>query len=234
MDTIPKVLPATAVTLLAKLAARSSVADFYLAGSAALVAHLAHRPAHGLDLMSADNKLSSPHRRDLLGDLLQIEPGFAVETARDGFLYLRATCGTGVRFYYYPYPRLASGDRLVGFDVCSLLDLALMKLGAVISRGTKRDFVDLCAICNVLPLSDILGRSAEKFGHVRDFPLQALKGLADLEQADADPMPPLLDDFSAALSWERVVAWVENEVRAVARRQVGLADRPRTTKSSAP
>ena len=64
-----------------------------------------------------------------------------------------------------------------------------MKLGAIISRGTRRDFVDLYLLCRELPLADLLARAEDKFGHVRDFPLQALKGLADLSQVEGEPMP---------------------------------------------
>ncbi|HEX6203694.1 MAG TPA: hypothetical protein VF100_11875, partial [Thermoanaerobaculia bacterium] len=67
--------------LLAALAARPWTADFYLAGSAALALYLAHRPVVGLDLMSGAGspetsvRLASPERRDLLADLLALDPG---------------------------------------------------------------------------------------------------------------------------------------------------------------
>ena len=54
-----------------------------------------------------------------------------------------------------------------------------MKLGAMISRGTRRDFVDLYLLCRELPLAAALARADEKFGHVGDFALQAWKALAD-------------------------------------------------------
>ncbi len=75
--------------------------------------------------------------------------------------------------------------------VASLLDLALMKLGALISRGTRRDFVDLWCIDRELPLAAVLGRAGDKFGHVGDFPLQAAKALADFSEAEDEPMPRL-------------------------------------------
>jgi hypothetical protein len=93
-----------------------------------------------------------------------------------------------------------------------------MKIAAIVSRGGKRDFVDLYLLCRALPLASLLARAADKFGHVRDFPLQALKGLADLSATAGEPMPPV----SSRLGWEEVTAWVESEVRALGREAVGL------------
>jgi len=102
--------------------------------------------------------------------------------------------------------------------VASPVDLGLMKLGAVISRGTRRDFVDLYLLCQEIPLADLLQRSLDKFGHVGDFPLQAFKGLADLSQVEGEPLPKL----SRSVHWEEVEAWLHGEVRALGRRYVGL------------
>lgn len=210
--------------LLSTLAGRGWTADFYLAGSAALALYVAHRRVHGLDLMSASHRLTSPQRRDLLADLLDADPELRVETARDGFLYARSGAGAALRLFHYPYPLVAPLEEAAGLRVASALDLGLMKVAAIISRGTRRDFADLCLLCRRLPLAAVLAGSAEKFGHVRDFPLQALKGLADLEQAAGDPMPRL----AVPLTWDDVRAWVDGEVRTLARRHVGLPTPPPT------
>jgi hypothetical protein len=93
-----------------------------------------------------------------------------------------------------------------------------MKLAAVASRGTRRDFVDLFLLCRELPLERLLERAPDKFGHIRDFPLQALKGMADLTQIEGEPMPRL----ARPLEWETVEAWLREEVRRLGRERVGL------------
>ena len=193
--------------------------DFYLAGSAGLSLYLGHRPGAGLDFMAPANRLTPQKRRDLLGELLELDPGATVETARDGYLFARVH-GLTTRFFYYPYPLIAPEQESCGFPVASLMDLALMKLGAIISRGTRRDFVDLYLLCRSLPLEQILASSPSKFGHVRDFPLQALKGLADLSLVEGEPMPRLEEP----VDWKDVVRWLEGEVRRWGRRHVGLED----------
>ena len=227
-------LAAPARTALRLLAGRPWMEDFYLAGSAALALYVGHRTVRGLDFMAPANRLRSPHRRDLLAHLLEADPGLKVETARDGFLHTRTGEGAPLRFFYYPFALVAplepvspvsasvEGDVAGGdaalLEVASPLDLALMKVAAVISRGTRRDYADLVLLTRRVPLSTVLAWSPEKFGHVRDFPLQALKGLADLEQAADTPMP----EVTPELSWEDVEGWVEDEVRPLARRHVGL------------
>ncbi|HVF59715.1 MAG TPA: nucleotidyl transferase AbiEii/AbiGii toxin family protein [Thermoanaerobaculia bacterium] len=217
---IPRHVDALAPTsrdLLARMAERSWTEDFYLAGSAALALYTGHRAVRDLDLMSNANRLTPPERRDLLADLLEMEPATEVETARDGYLFARLA-ETGLRFFYYPYPLVDPFADLDGLAVVSAADLGLMKLAAIISRGTCRDFVDLYLLCRTLPLADLLARAEDKFGHVRDFPLQALKGLADLSLVEGEPMPTL----AAPLAWKEVEAWARSEARTLGRARAGL------------
>lgn len=215
---------------------------WFLAGSAALALYLGHRSISALDLMSGTNRLTSPQRRDLLRHLQAVDEDLTVETARNGYLYCRSSPepaggsaeaevwdrhGCGLKFYFYPYPVATVPCSALGdLAVVSPLDLGLMKLGAIISRGTKRDFVDLFLLCRQLPFDELLTKAPEVFPHVRDFPLQALKGLADLDLARHDPMPSLTHPFDR-LTWPEIEAWLTDEIRRSARRYIGLAtDRP--------
>jgi hypothetical protein len=213
----PESLAPRAQELLGRIGSRPWAEDFYLAGSAALALYAGHRPVTDLDLMGNANRLTSPERRDLLQDLLAIAPDTEVETARDGYLFVRAN-GVGLRLFYYPYPLVHPFEDFAGLAVASAVDLGLMKLGAIISRGTRRDFVDLYLLCRQLPLKTLLDLAEDKFGHVRDFPLQALKGLADLSQTEGEPMPRL----AVPLEWSEVETWLKTEVREMGRARAGL------------
>jgi hypothetical protein len=202
-----------AQALAGSLAAPPWSQDFYLAGGAALALYLGHRPVAELDLMTATNRLASPERRDLLGALLEASPGTQVETARDGYLFVRTGGGVPLRLFYYPYPLAAPAEEVDGLAVASAVDLGLMKLGAIISRGSRRDFVDLYLLCRELPLAELLDRAGDKFGHVRDFPLQAWKGLADFSATAGEAMPRL----AIPVTWEEVEAWAGAEVREAGR-----------------
>lgn len=219
----PEALAPSAQALALRFGERSWSGDFYLAGSAALALYLGHRPVADLDLMAGTCRLVPTDRRDLLADLVAIDPTTEVETARDGYLFVRmarenGAAGTAVRFHYYPYPLVEPFEDFGSLDVASAIDLGLMKLGAIISRGARRDFVDLFLLRQLVPLGVLLGRAEDKFGHVRDFPLQALKGLADRSAITGEPMPRL----AHPLEWAEVEAWLDEEVRSRGRQHVGL------------
>lgn len=220
-------LTAEAKEWMRRLADRRLVDDFYLAGSAATALYCHHRTVTDLDWMSPAQRLKSPQRRDLLEALQTTDEGLRVETARDGYLFARAGDGTGLRFFYYPYPLLEPMLDEAGCEVASRLDLALMKLAAIISRGTRRDFVDLYLLLGEGEngdssdrLAHVLEKALSKFGHVLDFPLQAFKALGDRDRAAGEPMPRLVTD----LDWNEIEAWLDGPVRDLARRQVGLQD----------
>lgn len=216
----PEALAPAAQELLRRLAGRPWSEDFYLAGSAALALYTGHRPVRDLDLMSGTTRLSPADRRDLLADLLALDPETQVETARDGYLFARSGGhrGVGLKLFYYPYPLADPFEEHEGLAVVSAVDLGLMKLGAIISRGTRRAFVDLYLLCREVPLAALLERAGDKFGHVRDFPLQALKGLADLSCIEGEPMPRL----ALPLDWAEVEAWLREQVRTLGRERAGL------------
>jgi hypothetical protein len=214
----PEALAPAARAALPLLAGRSWAGDAYLAGSAALALHLGHRPVRDLDLMTGTNRLAGPERRDLLADLVALDPGCRVETARDGYLFARLASGVGLKLFHYPYPLVDPVEELDGLAVAAAVDLGLMKLAAIISRGARRDFLDLHLLCRRLPLADLLARAPEKFGHVGDFALQALKALADRSECAGEPPPRLAEP----VAWEEVERWADEEVRRLGRAHVGL------------
>lgn len=210
---VPGSLSAPALETLRGFGRCPWIRDFYLAGSAALALHVGHRRVASLDFMAPANRLTSPERRDLLQALLELDPATRVETARDGYLFVRVgetAAQTPVRFFHYPYPAIDRFESYADVGVISAVDLGLMKIAAIISRGTRRDFVDLYLLCREVPLATLLERSPEKFTHVRDFPLQALKGLADWSLIEGEPMPRLTEP----LAWEEVARWLQEEVQA--------------------
>jgi hypothetical protein len=158
----PEALAPASQVLAERLAARPWAGDAYLAGSAALALHLGHRPVRDLDLMTATNRLKGPERRDLAADLAALGES-EVETARDGYLFARLD-GVALRLFYYPYPLVEPTALFRGLAVAGAVDLGLMKLAAIISRGSRRDFVDLYLLCRRLPLAGLLARSEPRLG----------------------------------------------------------------------
>jgi len=84
-----------------------------------------------------------------------------------------------------------------------------MKLSAVSSRGSKKDFYDLYFILKNMALSDLFEAFEKKFEGVKYQKVHMLKSLVFFEDADKDPTPDLI----AEVSWEDIKSTLEKEVK---------------------
>ena len=198
--------------LLKRLAEIGATRDFYLAGGTGVALLRHHRRSVDLDFFSRTNRLDGPGRRTLLTLLKRLPGWIAIET-HDGTVQGRMG-RVRVSFFWYPEPLMGSLVRQGPIRIASLPDIGLMKLGAIIGRGSRKDFVDLYTICQELPLSQLLALAPKKFRDAGDVVFQALKALTFFE--DAEREPPLLTP--APVAWDRVKKFFVREVRIVAHR----------------
>lgn len=116
----------------------------YLVGGTALALQLGHRVSVDLDFVMPA-PLQQP--RELIDEL--VDEGIALRVSEAS---PRAIHGTvrqiKVSLLPYRYPTLKHCRRFrdMNCDVAALDDLAAMKIGAVVQRGLKRDFVDVWAL----------------------------------------------------------------------------------------
>jgi len=68
-----------------------------------------------------------------------------------------------------------------------------MKLAAIIDRGTRKDLVDLYYILQHTSLETIFEIAAIKYAKVSTFAVSATRALAYFDDAEALPMPRMLD-----------------------------------------
>jgi hypothetical protein len=169
---------------------------FYLAGGTALALRLGHRRSIDLDYFSATDEVTRPTRQEILTALAALSPQ-AIE-AVDGNLLLEVS-GLHVGFFGYGYPLLEPPDSLEQVTLAALVDIGLMKLDALISRGSRKDFYDLYFIAQHISLPTLLQLGQTKYPYARDFELMAVESLVLFENADRDIQPTLLVE----------VAWAE-------------------------
>jgi hypothetical protein len=169
---------------------------FYLAGGTALALRLGHRRSIDLDFFSATDEVTRPTRQEILTALAALSPQ-AIE-AVDGNLLLEVS-GLHVGFFGYGYPLLEPPDSLEQVALAALVDIGLMKLDALISRGSRKDFYDLYFIAQHISLPALLQLGQTKYPYARDFELMAVESLVLFENADRDIQPTLLVE----------VAWAE-------------------------
>ena len=164
---------------------------FYLAGGTALALRLGHRLSVDLDFFSATDELTRPSRQEIITALAPYQPQVIEDV--DGNLLLEVA-GLHLGFFGYGYELLAPPDELAGIAVAAVVDIGLMKLDALISRGSRKDFYDLYFIARHIPLTELLKLGETKYPHARDFELMAVESLVLFENADQDVQPTLLVD----------------------------------------
>ena len=95
-----------------------------------------------------------------------------------------------------------------------LEDIGLMKLDAIISRGSRKDFNDLYFISQEVPIDDLLEMGKVKYPLVRDFPMMVLEHLVLFDNADRDFQPELLID----LPWDSIKKYFLQQADALAKK----------------
>jgi hypothetical protein len=92
-------------------------------------------------------------------------------------------------------------------------DIGRMKLLAVGSRGSKKDFIDLfCLTREVITLESLISMTESEPKEVKYSRLLFLKGLVDFEEADQEPDPMMIWEKS----WDEIKEVLKEEVRTIA------------------
>jgi predicted nucleotidyltransferase component of viral defense system len=180
---------------------------FYLAGGTALALRFGHRRSVDLDFFSATDEVLHGSRREILNGLGPLLP--QTLEATDGNLLLLIG-GLHVGFFGYGYSLLEPSDTVDQVNVASLVDIGLMKLDALISRGSRKDFYDLYIIAQQIPIRRLLVLGRTKYPYARDFEVMAVESLALFDNADRDFQPELLID----LPWQTVRQFFTDQAKA--------------------
>lgn len=189
------------------LASCQWLSDFYLAGGTALALQYGHRMSADLDFFSSNNLLLASDRRMILKDLAPHK--VFVEEEKDATLHLRLL-KTHVSFFNYQYPLMKPLRTWQGISVADPIDIGLMKIGAIMGRGSKKDFFDLREILlREMELTKLLKLSKKKFKLSLDFPLQACRAMVFFDQAESEPPPRML----AKTSWAETKLFFQREVK---------------------
>ena len=177
------------------LAARDAIQGFYLAGGTGLALQFGHRRSRDLDLFSHEEF----HPVDLNTRLRGL-PGLKVHQALRGTLHVELH-GVLVSFLHYPYPLLFPLLQFERLPVADHRDIAGMKLNAIASRGSRRDFVDLYVAARQYGLRDILAWFETKHAASPYNRVHVLKALTFFADAEQQPMPDML---VSGIDWNTV------------------------------
>jgi hypothetical protein len=203
-----KALPPTSRELLARIEASppESLRGWTLAGGTGLALRLGHRRSEDFDFFRA----LGMDTRSLYEAIAAIT---ICETLQSGERTLTVLAGgVKISFFQIEDPFLFDSAPYAFFRVADPRDIALMKLLAITNRGSRKDFIDLYTILRDGPvLKDYLDLLPRKYGAGRLSDYQVLLSLTYFDDADAEPMPEMLEPFD----WEHCKAFFEREARAL-------------------
>lgn len=203
----PEILDGAQKSVLAALRGVALPAGFYLAGGTALALHLGHRRSVDLGFFShgafENAQVLSVLRQ--VGDttVRQGEPG----TLRG------EVAGVQLSLIRYEYPLLEPLQPFAfGPPIAGIRDVACMKLSAIMGRGSRRDFVDLHAVCRQgLSLAEIYQWFQRKYAGIAYDPYHVARSLVYFVEAEDEPMPRMLEP----VGWDEVKTFFGRESRRV-------------------
>lgn len=178
--------------------------NYYLAGGTGLAMQLKHRLSIDLDFFSkkAIDTKSLIQRLQKLGD-------FTVDKEAENTLNCRLN-GTRLMFLQYDYPLLFPLLGIKGIKLADARDIACMKVSAISSRGSKKDFIDLFFICKkIAPLEKLLALFEKKYKKVDYNMAHILKSLVYFEDAEKEPMPKMFIN----VSWKEIKSFFRGYVK---------------------
>ncbi len=181
------------------------IIHFYLAGGTGCALHLGHRISEDLDFFSKQNLTHF-----LIQNSLKNSGHFIVDYSDSQTLVGRFN-KTKVSFFNYDYPLIGKHHPFLNLKISSLEDIGCMKIDAISSRGSKRDFVDLYFILNKLSLSlkEFFKFFEKKYGKENYNIFHILKSLVYFDDADRDPELKMRVPFS----WDKVKDFYINEIK---------------------
>lgn len=181
------------------------IRQFYLAGGTACALHFGHRLSFDLDFFSNKNFDS----KKLSDELKKIGP-LEIKTL-DEDTFLGTLNKIKISFFYYRYPLIGEILKFKSINVVSKKDLVAMKVDALQSRGTKRDFIDLYALLtnenwSIVQAIDFF---TEKYQHAKYNLEHIVKSLIYFEDAENDDSPQML----IAWNWQKIKKFFVDEIK---------------------
>lgn len=178
---------------------------FYLAGGTALSLQLGHRKSIDLDFFSAqfpDVEIIKQNLAPYHPVIIQEAPGTLDVLIDD----------VKVSFLEYRYSMLEPTTEYEGVPLASIIDIACMKISAVSSRGSKKDFIDLYKILQMTDLKAVLASFEKKFVEVKYQKAHLLKSLVYFFDAEDDPDPDYIDNIRWNEVKQALVVAVKNYI----------------------
>jgi len=134
--------------------------DFYLAGGTGLALQLGHRDSVDFDFFSPRDI----NTLKLFSIVREIFKGHKILKVQEEKNTLTVFIDDSIKlsFFTYKYKLLKKPVEEPNLRIASVVDIAVMKLSAVVSRATNKDYIDLYFILKEVSLKDIFTAASRK------------------------------------------------------------------------
>lgn len=180
--------------------------QYYLAGGTGLALQIGHRKSEDFDFFTSETFSTA----DLFSKLQKYLAEHALIKIQDEENTLTVIVDDLIKvsFFTYLYPLLEPLIEEEYLKIASITDIGCMKLSAVVSRSTMRDYVDLYCILQKVSLKELLEKSKQK--HPTLDTNLTLKSLIYFDDVIEEPIEFLPNH---AVSFDNVQTFLTHEVK---------------------
>lgn len=133
---------------------------FYLAGGTGLALLIGHRDSIDFDFFTANPIDTQRFYLDLL-DLFRNHKIVKIQEEKNTLTVI-VDDHIKISFFTFPYPVLEDFVEDEDLKIASILDIACMKLSAIVGRSVLKDYIDIYFILKTCKLSNILNKLTKK------------------------------------------------------------------------
>jgi len=168
--------------------------------------------------ISVDLDFFTPHQfnENQLGQELSTLPRFTKESASPGTV-LGKIGQTKFSLFHYQYPLISKTLKFKNVQLASKSDLAAMKLNALESRGTKRDFIDVFFLAKEFSFKEMFKFYDQKYKTLNDHLYSIIRSLDYFADADAETIKP---QMLQQISWDQIKDFFHQESLTLAKKHL--------------
>lgn len=200
----PSVISKKAQHLLALLSQKHIIKDFYLAGGTAVALQFGHRKSKDFDFFT-QRDFSNRKLKQSLSQIGKIK----ILTEEEGTLNI-ILGGIRFSFFHYKYRIISPLIKFRNIKLAGSQDIACMKLNAISSRGSKKDFIDLYFLLKKYSFDKLFNSFDKKYKDIEYNKLHILRSLTFFSDADKEPMPLMINK----INWLTVKKEIRRNVKA--------------------
>ncbi|MBM2817533.1 MAG: hypothetical protein HW401_123 [Parcubacteria group bacterium] len=182
--------------------------DFYLAGGTALALQIGHRDSIDFDFFGPENI----DTKQLFAEISEIFKNRKILKTQEEKNTLTVFIDNDIKlsFFGYKYKLLNNTIEDDNLRLASIEDIACMKLSAITSRASNKDYIDLYYILQEKKLKDLLEKASEKFSDLdASLILKSLVYFADIENE------PIIFKNNNFVDMEKVEQFLKEKVKEV-------------------